>query len=198
MAHWQRVREAIPETVIRAGVAAGKSDGEIAREIGSYPVAVQRRRTALGIAAVRRGRVPRAVSDGELAAWHGEGLTDTEMADRAGVSSGTIRCYRSKLGLPPNVRATRRITDDEVRECRAKSLTDRAAAARLGCAEGTYRRRREALGLTRVVAEGPRAPCIASPDVLRRAVRLAFALDPSDPRILPMLEPYLAAEMASA
>lgn len=39
----------------------------------------------------------------QVAAWHAEGLTNAQMADRLGVGKHAISSYLTKLGLPENV-----------------------------------------------------------------------------------------------
>ena len=75
-------------------------DAEIARAVNRSREHVSSMRRRLGLPLIRAPRSPIATAD--IVRLHGEGLTDTQIADRLGVERVVIQKRRNNAGLPIN------------------------------------------------------------------------------------------------
>lgn len=92
----------VDRAAVAAGIAAGRTDAELAAELGCSPQTVERARRALGVQ-LRATPAP-PVADSTLQRLHAEGLATVEIARRTGLTLGSARTRLSKLGLADNRR----------------------------------------------------------------------------------------------
>ena len=125
----------------------GKTDRQIAEELGMRENRVGRWRRALGLPVNRvSGRV---IFDWDRArVLHDKGLSDRQIAEALGCSDQAVWRWRKQEGLLSNRSvATTKIDYGKVKELYEAGLNDREIADKLGCSDGSiyHWRERESL-----------------------------------------------------
>lgn len=137
----------LSDTDLRAALAAGRSDADIAAAHGLAPQTVARRRRALGVRRVNGP--PPAISDAVLRALVAEGLSVPDIAARTGCSARAVRRRADRLGLlpRPGARTAAEIFEGVDLQALARVCTVRQIAEHVGCNRKTAARALAALGL---------------------------------------------------
>lgn len=150
------------------------------------------------------------VDKAELRRLHAKGWSDRQLRDHFKVRHETILRIREALGLARNDYTVpvgpQAFSEADLRALHSAGFCDAEIAEKLGVsAASVLRWRRRLIGLPsnpvpkerQKLADAKARECLASGPV-GVAVRGAFGLSPSDPRILTMLEPHLAEAMRAA
>ncbi|WP_353472341.1 helix-turn-helix domain-containing protein [Salipiger sp. H15] len=185
---------------------AGLSDGAIAGKLGCGRSLVRKLRLELALPAVATAQ---RFDDAQLQSLHAEGRSDADLAHALGVALSTIARRRRALGLAANLtegsvgrpKGPIAFSEDELRAKHSEGLKDAEIAACLNVSAYTVQRWRLRFGLAlnaraeMTLEDGGDDPRTC---MLREAARRAFAMTPADPRVLTMLEPFVAEEMRRA
>ncbi|WP_226628400.1 helix-turn-helix domain-containing protein [Alloyangia pacifica] len=146
----------------------------------------------------------------EFRRLHAQGWSDRNLRDHFKVRHSTVMRVREALGLARNPYSVpsgpQAFSESELRDMHEAGLCDAEIAEKLGVsAASVLRWRRRLIGLPsnpvpeerqRIAEERARTSIASGP--VGAAVRGAFSLSLSDPRIMTMLEPHSAEAMRAA
>lgn len=132
----------------------------------------------------------------EVEAMAGRGLSVHVVAEAVGLSESRVQRMLRDVGMQRPRGHQAIASEAEVRACHALGMTDALAAEKLGCAKTTFANHRRRLGLA--AHQLPRTEQQRPADVVLRCARSAFAIPPRKARVLRVIEPAVAAEMAAA